>query len=71
MWLKIIIVVLFVANLIALGSAFVTLITDGGKGGKRTARLLLLRVSLAALLLLSVIYGIWSGQLNVSAPWSR
>jgi hypothetical protein len=69
MWLKITIVVLFVANLIALGSAFYTLLVDQGRGGKRTANLLLLRVSLAVLLLLVVSYGVWSGDLNISAPW--
>ena len=68
-WLKIAIVILFIANLAALGSAFYTLLTDKGKGGQRTARLLLLRVSLAALLLLFIVYGFWSGQLGVSAPW--
>jgi hypothetical protein len=69
MWLKIIVVVLFIANLVALGSAFVTLTKDQGKGGKQTAKLLLLRVSLAALLLLVIVYGFYTGQLGVSAPW--
>lgn len=67
--LKILIIVLFIANLVALGSAFYTLLVDQGRGGKRTANLLLLRVSLAALLLLVIGIGIWSGLLNVSAPW--
>ncbi|MCZ6502096.1 MAG: DUF2909 domain-containing protein [Gammaproteobacteria bacterium] len=69
MWLKVVIVILFIANLAALGSAFYTLLTDKGRGGQRTARLLLLRVSLAALLLLFIVYGFWSGQLGISAPW--
>ena len=69
MWLKVIVVVLFIANLIALGSAFVSLTKDQGKGGKQTAKLLLLRVSLAALLLLVIAYGFYTGQLGVSAPW--
>lgn len=68
-WLKIVIVILFFANLAALGSAFYTLLTDKGRGGQRTARLLLLRVSLAALLLLFIVYGFWSGQLGSTAPW--
>ncbi len=71
MWLKIIVVILFLANLVALGSAFYTLISDQGRGGKRTARLLFLRVSLAALLLLVLAYGFYTGQLGVSAPWLR
>ncbi|MDA0978979.1 MAG: DUF2909 domain-containing protein [Proteobacteria bacterium] len=70
MWLKVIIVILFIANLIALGSAFVTLIKDQGRGGKRTARLLLVRVSLAAALLLVIAFGFYTGQLGVDAPWS-
>lgn len=70
MWLKILIVLLFIANVVALGSAFYTLMVDQGQGTKRTARLLLVRVSLALLLLLVVSYGLWSGQLGVYAPWN-
>ena len=69
MWLKVVVVILFIANLIALGSAFFTLVHDQGKSGRRTASLLLLRVSLAALLLAFVMYGFYTGQLGVSAPW--
>ena len=61
MLLKVIIVVLFIANLIALGSALVTLMKDQGRGGKRTANLLLVRVSLAALLLAVVAFGFYTG----------
>ena len=71
MWLKVIIVILFLANLVALGSALYTLLHDQGRGGKRTVRLLAIRVSLAALLLGVVIFGFWSGQLGVTAPWAR
>lgn len=71
MWLKVIVVVLFIANLIALGSALVTLLKDQGRGGKRTASLLLIRVSLAALLLVVIAYGFYTGQLGVGgAPWA-
>jgi hypothetical protein len=69
MWIKIIIVVLFIANLAALSGAFYTLMLDQGRGGKRTANLLLVRVSLAVLLLAVVIYGVWSGDLGIAAPW--
>lgn len=69
MWFKAIIVLLFLANLAALGSALFTLLVDGGRGGKRTANLLLIRVTLAALLLIVVTIGIWTGQLGISAPW--
>ena len=69
MWLKILVVILFIANLIALGSALVTLMKDQGTGSGRTARLLLIRVSLAALLLMVIAYGFYTGQLGISAPW--
>ncbi|MFP6807816.1 MAG: DUF2909 domain-containing protein [Pseudomonadales bacterium] len=69
MWLKVVIVVLFLANLAALGRAFYTLLVDGGQGSKRTARLLAVRVSLAILLLIFIAYGLWSGQLGMSTPW--
>ena len=69
MWLKVVIVILFLANLVALGSAFYTLLADQGRGGKRTAHLLFVRVSLAALLLVFIVYGFCSGQLGTSSPW--
>ena len=47
MWLKIIIVLLFIGNIVALGRAFFTLIVDQGGDSKRTANMLLVRVSLA------------------------
>jgi hypothetical protein len=72
MWLKVIIVILFIANVVALGSALFTLLNDMGDGGKgRTVNLLLIRVSLAALLLVFVAYGFYTGQLGVGgAPWA-
>ena len=72
MWLKVIIVVLFIANVLALGGALFTLLNDVGQGGKsRTVNLLLIRVSLAALLLVFVAYGFYTGQLGVGgAPWA-
>ena len=69
MWLKVIIVILFIGNIVALGAAFYTLLVDQGKAGKRTANLLFVRVALAALLLVFVTYGVWSGDLGISAPW--
>jgi len=71
MWLKIIIAILFFGNIIALGAAFRTLLADQGKASKRTANLLLVRVTLAALLLLAIVYGLWSGDLGISAPWDN
>ena len=68
MWLKIIIVLLFIGNIVALGRAFFTLIVDQGGDSKRTANMLLVRVSLAGLLLVAIGYGVWSGDLVVSSP---
>ena len=69
MWLKVIIVILFIGNILALGTALVTLLSDQGKASKRTANWLLVRVALAGLLLLFVVYGVWSGDLGISSPW--
>lgn len=69
MWLKIIIVILFIGNVVALGRAFFTLVVDQGGNSKRTANMLLIRVALAILLLLAVAYGVWSGDLVMSSPW--
>ena len=70
MFLKILIVILFIANLVALGSALYALLNDQGReGGSRTARLLLIRVSLAAALLVVIIYGFYTGELGVDVPW--
>ncbi|MFT4711803.1 MAG: hypothetical protein ACJAVI_005721 [Candidatus Azotimanducaceae bacterium] len=69
MWLKVVIVILFIGNILALGRAFYTLVVDQGQAGKRTANWLLIRVCLAALLLIAVTYGLWSGDLAVSSPW--
>ena len=41
-----------------------------GKGGKRTANLLFIRVSLALALLIVVSIGIVTGQIGIGTPWS-
>lgn len=69
MLFKFIVVVLFIGNLIALGSALFTLMADQGRGGNRTANFLLLRVTLAALLLIVVSIGIMTGQIGTSSPF--
>ncbi|WP_439134295.1 twin transmembrane helix small protein [Pseudomaricurvus sp.] len=69
MWLKIIIVILFIAVLISLSSALVFLLKDMGSQSKRTLYALGIRVSLAALLLSCIFYGLYTGKLNSSAPW--
>ena len=69
MFIKTIVVLLFIGNLLALGTAFVTLMQDQGVESKRTAKWLLVRVSLAALLILTVSFGVWSGDIALSSPW--
>ena len=70
MFLILLIIILFIANLVALGVALYTMLHDQGReGGSRTARFLLIRVSLAAALLLVVVYGFYTGDLGVTAPW--
>ncbi|MDC2964082.1 DUF2909 domain-containing protein [Gammaproteobacteria bacterium] len=70
MFIKITIVVLFIGNIIALAVALGALMKDQGKeGGTRTARFLLLRVSLALALLVVTAFGFYTGQLGMSAPW--
>jgi hypothetical protein len=69
MWLKLIIVILFIGNIIALGSAFFTLLADQGQSSRRTANRLIVRVTLAALLIIVIAYGAWSGELRISSPW--
>ena len=70
MLIKITIVILFFGNIIALAIALGALMKDQGKeGGTRTARFLLVRVSLALALLAVTAFGFYTGQLGISAPW--
>ena len=70
MFLKMLVALLFIANLIALGGALYALLNDQGReGGGRTARFLLIRVSLAAALLVVIVYGFYTGELGVGVPW--
>ncbi len=70
MWLKIIIVILFLAVLASLSSALVFLLKDmGAPDSKRTLYALGIRITLAALLLLCIFYGFYSGILSSQAPW--
>ncbi|MBR9912617.1 MAG: DUF2909 domain-containing protein [Gammaproteobacteria bacterium] len=69
MWLKIVIVVLFLGVLISLSSALVFLLNDMGSKSKRTLYALGIRITLAGLLLGCIFYGLKTGQLGSSAPW--
>jgi hypothetical protein len=69
MWLKAVIVILFLAVLASLSSGLVFLLKDSGSESKRTLYALGIRVTLAALLLVCIFYGLQTGQLGSSAPW--
>ncbi|MGH1472003.1 MAG: DUF2909 domain-containing protein [Cellvibrionaceae bacterium] len=70
MWLKVIIVLLFIAILISLSSALVFLLKDMGVGGsKRTLYALGIRITLAAALVFAIWYGVETGILHNTAPW--
>ena len=66
--LKVIIVVLLLAIILSLGSGAVFFFKDQGEG-KRTFYALGVRVTLAVLLILCLVYGVMTGQLGINAPW--
>lgn len=68
MWIKVVIVLLFIALLISLGSGYVFLIKDKGTT-RRTWHSLSVRLILATLLMGFLVYGVLSGQLGSKAPW--
>jgi hypothetical protein len=70
MWLKLLIVILFVAILVSLARSAIFLIKDqGNRDRDRTRKALAVRVTLAVLLLGLVTYGVLTGELTISAPW--
>jgi hypothetical protein len=71
MLLKTIIVVLFIAVLISLFSGLNFLVKDLGNSKRRLLVALGTRITLAALLLGTIGYGIYTGQIGSSAPWDR
>lgn len=68
MWIKVVIVVLFIALLISLASGYLFLIQDKGKT-RRTWHSLSFRLVLAALLMGVLVFGVMSGRLGSKAPW--
>ena len=71
MLLKTIIVVLFIAVVISLFSGLRFLGSDLGNSKRRLLISLGIRVSLAAMLLTTIVYGVYTGQLSSKAPWDR
>lgn len=68
MWIKPFIVILLLALLLSLASGFVFLMKDKGQT-RRTLHSLGVRVTLAALLLAVVAWGLYTGELHSKAPW--
>lgn len=68
MWLKVAIVVLFIALVASLSSGFWFLLKDQS-GKRRTWYALSVRLLLATLLMGLLIYGIHTGLLGSNAPW--
>lgn len=72
MWLKVIIILLFIAVIISLSSALAFLLKDSETpDSKRTLYALGIRVTLAVLLIASIFYGFYSGILTSKAPWEN
>lgn len=68
--LKIIIFILLVAIIISLASGAVFFFRDQGEN-KRTMYMLGIRITLAVLLILCLVYGLATGQLVMYAPWHQ
>lgn len=71
MWLKTLILILFVLILLSLTGALTFLFKDISNKRKRLLYALGVRVGLAALLAVTLIYGFASGRLTSTAPWDR
>ena len=71
MLLKVVVVILFIGIIVSLSSALVFLMKDVGNSKRRTLYALGIRVSLAVLLLLTISWGVYSGQLGSKAPWDK
>lgn len=72
MFLKVIIVLLFIAVVASLTSGLVFLLKDMNlPDSKRTLYALGIRVTLAATLMGVIAYGYQTGQLRSTAPWDR
>ena len=69
--LKVLIIVLFLAVVASLFSGLNFLVKDLGDPKKRLLRALGIRIGLAATLLVTIIYGAYTGQIKSKAPWDQ
>lgn len=67
--IKILIVVLFIGVVVSLTSGLIFLLKDIESPTKRTLYALGIRIVLAVLLLGTIFYGLYTGQLGSNAPW--
>jgi len=70
MWLKVVIVVLFIALCFSLFSGLFFLFKDRGTT-MRTWQSLSVRLALATALMGFLFYGVYTGQLGSKAPWDQ
>ncbi|MGB1908192.1 MAG: DUF2909 domain-containing protein [Spongiibacter sp.] len=70
MWIKVVIVVLFIALCISLFSGLFFLVKDQGKT-MRTVNSLGVRLAIAATMMGFLLYGIYTGELGSNAPWDQ
>jgi ABC-type tungstate transport system substrate-binding protein len=68
MWIKIAILLVFIALVASLVTGFVFLIKDEDQS-RRLWNSLSVRLGLASLLIGLLIYGVYTGQLGSNAPW--
>ena len=72
MLLKLLIVVLFIAVVVSLTSGLVFLLKDMNvPDSKRALYALGIRITLAAMLMATIAYGIHTGHLKSTAPWDQ
>lgn len=70
MFLKALIVFLLIGVFVSLFTGLGFLFKDSGNpASKRTLYALGIRIAFATALLLTVGYGLWSGELTLNAPW--
>lgn len=68
MWIKITIVLVFIALVASLATGFIFLLKDENQS-RRLWNSLSVRLTLATVLMGLLMYGVYTGQLGSNAPW--
>jgi hypothetical protein len=71
LFIKIIIVVLFIGLIISLTSSLIFLLKDVQSQQKRGLYALGIRLGLASILMATIFFGLSSGYLGSNAPWDK